>query len=110
MLLIDGVRYFPHKYKDEEELQNIVEEHSKDIFGEQSIFFGKKKISSLADVGSIPDGYVISLGDNPNWYVFEVELSSHPLFEHIVPQISKFKNGIKNDKTKKNLVDYFDRE
>jgi hypothetical protein len=32
MLLIDGVRYHLHKFEKEEEFEDVVEEHSKDIF------------------------------------------------------------------------------
>ncbi|MEM3615017.1 MAG: hypothetical protein QXK91_06950, partial [Nitrososphaerales archaeon] len=61
MLLIDGVRYHLHTFKNEHDLESIVEEHYKEIFGEESIYFGKKKISSLSGIGSMPDGYAITL-------------------------------------------------
>jgi hypothetical protein len=110
MLLIDGVKYYLHEFKEERELESAVEEHVKDIFGEESIYFGKKKISSLPGIGSIPDGYAVTFWGTPRWYVVEVELSSHPIFEHIVPQINKFINGIKNDATKRELINYMDKE
>jgi len=110
MLLIDGVRYQPHKYRDELELESMVKEHAKDIFGEDSIYFGKKEILSLSGIGSIPDGYAITFKDPPRWYFVEIELSSRPIFEHIVPQINKFVNGIKSEATKRELIDYMYRE
>jgi hypothetical protein len=61
-------------------------------------------------MGSIPDGYVIVLGDQPHWHIVEVELSFHPLHEHIVSQISKFISGIKNPSTQKDIVDTLYRE
>ena len=44
------------------------------------------------------------------WYVIEVELSKHPLHDHIVPQILKFFSAIKNSTTRKKLIDIFYEE
>ncbi|MEM2873734.1 MAG: DUF5655 domain-containing protein [Nitrososphaerales archaeon] len=110
MLLIDGVKYHLHEFKEEREFESVVEEHAKDIFGEESIYFGKKKISSLSGIGSIPDGYAITFKDTQRWYVVEVELSSHRIFNHVVPQINKFINGIRSDRTKRELINYMNEE
>ena len=111
MLIIDGVKYEAWIPPNEEELENIVKEHAKDIFGEQSIYLDRKqKLKSLSGVGSIPDGYVITFGDSPEWYIVEVELSSHPLYEHIVSQISKFINGISNPNIQRGVVNAIDSE
>ncbi len=106
MLLIDGVKYEKWTPDSEDAFEQIVKEHAKDIFGEQSIYLDiKHKLRSQAGIGSIPDGYVIILGDQPHWHIVEVELSSHPLYEHIVPQVGKFINGIKNPSTQRDIVD-----
>jgi len=42
MLLIDGVKYEEWTPTNEEEFEQIVEEHAKDIFGEQSIYLDIK--------------------------------------------------------------------
>lgn len=105
MLLIDGVRYEAWTPQNEYEFEQVVKEHAKDIFGEQSIYLDiKHKIRTKSGIGSIPDGYVIIFGDEPHWHIVEVELSSHPLYEHIVPQVSKFINGIKNPSTQKDII------
>jgi hypothetical protein len=109
MLLVDVTKYHLVKFTDEGEFEDVVEEHVNEIFGD-SVYFGKKKIRSLSGVGSIPDGYAITLGKNPHWYVVEVELSRHRVFNHIVPQVNRFVNGIKNDTTKRELIRYMDRE
>ncbi|GAH80906.1 unnamed protein product, partial [marine sediment metagenome] len=111
ILLIDGVTYEVWTPSNEDEFEQVVEEHAKDIFGEESIYLDiKHKLKSKSGIGSIPDGYVIIFGDKPHWHVVEVELSSHPLYEHIVPQVSKFINGIKNPSTQKEIVDVLYRE
>jgi len=106
MLLIDGVKYEKWTPASEDEFEQLVKEHAKDIFGEESIYIDiKHKLRTKSGIGSIPDGYVIILGDQPHWHIVEVELSSHPLYEHIVPQVSKFINSIKNPSTQKDIVD-----
>ena len=106
IILIDGVKYEERTPANEDELEQAVKEHAEDIFGEDSIYFDiKHKLKSKAGIGSIPDGYVIILGDQPHWHIVEVELSSHPLYEHIVPQVSRFINGIKNPSTQKDIAD-----
>jgi len=111
MLLIDGVTYEVWTPSNEDEFEQIVKEHAKDIFGEESIYLDiKHKLKSKSGIGSIPDGYVIIFGDQPHWHIVEVELSSHPLYEHIVPQVSKFISGIKNPSTQREIVDTLYRE
>jgi hypothetical protein len=105
ILVIDGVKYEALMPTNEHEFERMVKEHAKDIFGEQSIYLEKHKLRTKSGIGSIPDGYVIIFGSQPCWHIVEVELSSHPLYEHIVPQVSKFINGIKNPLTQKDIVD-----
>lgn len=103
-LLIDGVKYTLRAYEDEDELEGIVEEHARDIFGPDCLYFNlKRRISSRAGVISIPDGYVLDFPQS-SWYVVEVELSSHPLHDHIVPQVSKFVSGLDSASTRARIV------
>lgn len=106
ILLKDGIKYLPYKYKDENELERMVVEHSEVMFGVDSIFFPKQKIKALSGIVTIPDGFILLMNDE-KWYILEVELASHPLYEHIVVQVSKFNTAIKNSKTRKKLVDVF---
>ena len=106
MLIIDGVRYeewIPEK--EVEEFQPIVKEHVQDIFGNKSKYIEARRLKSEAGIGSVPDGFVIIFGDSPQWHIVEVELSSHQLYDHIVNQVGRFINGIKNPVTQKNIID-----
>ena len=86
----------------------MVKEHAKDIFGKDSIYFDiKQKMKSKAGIGSIPDGHVITFESTPRWYIVEVELSCHPLYDHIASQMTKFSTGINDLKTQKAIVDTF---
>jgi hypothetical protein len=67
----------------------------------------KQKITSKYGIGSIPDGYVISLLKPFEWYIVEGELSIHPLHEHITNQLNRFMIGVKNPATQKELVELF---
>jgi len=111
MLLIDGVKYDQWIPPNEDEFEQVVKEHTQDIFGEQSIYIDRKqKLKSLSGVGSIPDGYVITLGDAPQWHIVEVELSSHPLYDHIVSQLGRFIGGISNPNIQRGIVNAIDEE
>lgn len=111
MLLIDGVKYELWTPPSEDEFEQVVKEHAQEIFGEQSIYFDRKqKLKSLSGIGSIPDGYVIVFRDSPEWHIVEVELSSHPLYEHIVTQVSRFISGIGNPNIQRGIVNAIDGE
>jgi predicted small metal-binding protein len=99
MLLIDGVKYelwTPEGDKAEEELEQMVKEHASEIFGEGSIYVDiKHKLKSKAGTGTIPDGYVITFGDNPQLHIVEVELFNHS-YDHIISQITKIITCLKD--------------
>ena len=106
MLLIDGVRYeLWTPEKEVEEFHPIVKEHYKDIFGNNTFFIEGSKLKSEAGKGSVPDGFVVELNQQPNWYIVEIELSTHQLYDHIVNQVGRFINGIKNNDTQKKLIE-----
>jgi len=107
VLVIDGVRYKLWTPKDEEkEFHPMIKEHSKEIFGEDSVYFDvKHKLISKSGIASIPDAYVITLSKPYQWYIVENELASHPVYSHIVPQISKFISGIENLKSQREIRD-----
>lgn len=106
ILVKDGVKYLPYQYKDENELEELFRKQIEIIFGNKCLFFEKFKVKSKADIVSIPDGFIIVF-DDEKWFIIEVELAMHPLYEHIVPQISKFNSAIKNLATRKKLIDIF---
>ncbi len=111
MLLIDGVKYELWTPPSEDEFERVVKEHTQEIFGEQSIFLDRKrKLKSLSGIGSIPDGYVIVIGISPQWHIVEVELSSHPLHDHIVSQVGRFISGINNPNIQRGIVNAMDEE
>jgi hypothetical protein len=88
ILLKDGVEYIQYNYNSENELENMVFEHYKEIFGDNTILFNKSKIRTVANVGTIPDAFVVDL-KNKKWYIVEVELKDHDIYGHVNSQIMR---------------------
>lgn len=107
MLLIDGVRYRLWTPKDEEkQFHPMIKEHSKEIFGSDSLYFDiRQTLRTKSGIGSIPDAYVVTLSKPCQWYIVENELAVHPVYQHVVPQISKFISGINNLVSQKEVMD-----
>lgn len=100
---MDGVTYNEWRPPDEATLEGMVKEHHKDIFGNDSMYFDFKSKISGNSVVAIPDGYVITFNP-PQWWLVEVELSSHDVYGHIQPQIGKFIAAINQTGTKNELA------
>ncbi len=112
MLIIDGVRYRLWTPKDEErEFHPMIREHYREIFGEGCLYFDiKHRLKSKAGIGSIPDAYVIKLSKPFDWYVVENELAFHPIYDHVVKQLTKFMNGLRNPKSRNDILEAIDEE
>ncbi len=107
IVLIDGVRYQLITPESEAWFEKAIQSNCEHIFGPDSFYFDiKSKIKSKAGVVSIPDGYVIFFTPKKaRWAIIEVELASHSIYNHVIPQLSKFKSGIKDSSARRKLVD-----
>ena len=107
VVLIDGVRYQLITPESEAWFEKAIQSNCQHIFGPASFYFDvKSKIKSKAGVVSIPDGYVIFFTPKKaRWAIVEVELASHPVYNHVIPQLSKFNSGIEDSSTRRKLVD-----
>ncbi|MDI9576996.1 MAG: hypothetical protein QM398_02530 [Thermoproteota archaeon] len=107
MLVIDGTRFVEWTPKSEEkEFHPLVKSQSKEIFGEDSIYFDiKTLLKSASGIGSIPDAYVLDLSEPYSWYVVENELSTHPIYEHIVSQLTRFINGLDKQSSRTQILE-----
>ncbi|MGB9675939.1 MAG: hypothetical protein ACPL0C_01965 [Candidatus Bathyarchaeales archaeon] len=103
ILLKDGVKYLPYEYTSEEELNKMVTEHIKEIFGENALYFGPQTMRTQAGIESRNDGVILTI-DRNEWYILEVELAKHPLPEHIIPQITKFSLAYEEPETRRKIV------
>lgn len=101
-------KYFEYLYAKEEDIENDVIKNSQLFFGSQSIFVeSKKKIDSKFIGATIPDGFLFDFSepDNPEFYIVEVELSSHDFYKHIFPQVTKFFAFFKNQQSQSELIE-----
>lgn len=91
-LLVEGSVFRPYLWELEEDFEKEVVMHSRDLFGEESVYVDIKKRIGKVDILSIPDGYLIdfSFKDEPQLYIVENELSTHDPFSHIGEQLLKF--------------------
>jgi hypothetical protein len=107
LLLHEGKTYRAWIPDSEAKFEELVNEHTSEIFGPSAEYFNiKTKTISEAGIGSIPDGYLITFeGSQARWYIVEMELSSHPIHEHVVTQASKFKTGLERLENRKRLAD-----
>jgi len=92
-IYMDGNRFTEAEFRFEKELEKIVRDNSRVLFGEKTILFDIKSMVDSRSLGSaIPDGFLFDFRDeeNPEFYLVEVELEKHPFYKHIFPQITKF--------------------
>lgn len=91
----------PVTYEDEDEaaFEKDIVDHYRLFFGEKTLFIPKRKISGGALGNTIPDGFLFDChdGQNPRFYIVEVELSKHS-FGHIRSQIDRFLNFFSQNK------------
>jgi len=105
ILLVNDAKYNLRKPKDEAQLEEMVKEHSRQIFGQDSLYFDiKPELRSKANIGSKPDGFVIVF-DEPVFYIVEDEIAEHGVHDHIVTQISKFNTAFKKTETRNKIVE-----
>jgi len=109
VLIKDGVRYLPYRYKNELELQRLVQENIHQLFGPGAFFFPGVRIGAgrgQSGVKGIPDGFVLAVAQR-KWYIVEVELAHHSYFDHIAPQVMRFYAAWENASRRKELKDRF---
>lgn len=107
-LFSNGKRFAQHVYPKEEDLERVVASNAKAFFGTDTIYVdAKNRIGTQFLGGAVPDGVLFDLSDieNPEFYLVEVELSSHDFNSHIFPQITKFFAFFKNQRSQNELTD-----
>lgn len=106
-------KYVEYTFKREQELENLVVENSKVLFGEKTVYIDAKKKINSGELGkTIPDGLLFDFSDidNPKFYLVEVELAKHSFFNHIFPQITKFFGFLRDGNTfQSELIDFLYR-
>ncbi len=96
---INGKTFTKIEFNTEEEVENVIINNFKLLFGDYSILLPKSMINTSGGKGTIPDGIIINFEEG-QWYIMEVERGIHGTWEHIAPQINKQITAIQNDDTK----------
>ena len=109
MLLIGNKRFRESEFDNESELERVVMENYELLFGEYSIYLPQKEVKTSGGSGSVPDAFVLNFKDKV-WYIVEIELAKHGVWNHIVPQITKQIVAIENPEMRRRLVDLFMEE
>jgi hypothetical protein len=109
-VIIDSIgnKFFCENYegkKGEDNLEKDILKFSSDIFGPNSLYLNKKiRLSSLGNLGSVPDGYLIDFRNN-KFYLVEVELEKHDIVGHVMKQLAAFVSCFNKPENKKRIVD-----
>ncbi len=106
-LYFNQKRFVEKEFTKESELENLMYSNAKILFGQSSILIEKKKLIEHKTLGgTIPDGFLFDLSDpkNPEFYLIEVELSTHSFYNHIFKQITKFFAFFKNPESQGQLI------
>lgn len=88
MIIYDTKKFIEADFDSEKEIEDVVNENSEYFFGASSFFLTKKLIRTRDGFGTVPDGFAIDLASR-TWFVVEVELIEHSVWNHIAPQIAK---------------------
>lgn len=88
MIILDDRKLIEAKFRNEQEIEDLVIANSEHFFGPASILIPKKLIQTKDGFGTIPDGFAIDIASRV-WYVVEAELGYHSVWTHIAPQVTK---------------------
>jgi hypothetical protein len=92
------------EFSNEVEIEKVVTDNFKLIFGDYSFLLAKSLISTSSGKGTIPDGIIINF-EEERWYILEVERGIHGTWEHIAPQIVKQITAMQNEETKVKIAE-----
>jgi len=103
-MIVSGVyKYFRSPFNNEAEIETVVKEYAKYLFGSSILFIPKSKIMTMGGTGTIPDGFVIDV-ESEEWFMVEAELASHGTWQHIAPQVSKQLTAVDSQATRDSIL------
>ena len=99
-----GSVYSKVQFKTEEEVEKVVIDNFKLLFGDYAILLPKFLIRTSGGKGTIPDGIIIDFKGN-RWFIMEVERGVHDTWEHITKQIGKQFVAVMNREMKNKITE-----
>ncbi len=88
MLINQTRQYVRTPFRDEAEIEGVVQQYAEQLFGSSIIYLSQARIQTGSGRGTVPDAIVIDV-EAGEWYVVEAERSVHGTWEHIAPQVSR---------------------
>lgn len=88
MLINNSKQYARTPFRDEAEIEGVVQRFAQQLFGSGIIYLPQTRITTHGGRGTVPDAIVIDV-EAREWYIVEAERSIHGTWEHIAPQVSR---------------------
>ena len=88
MLISQSRQYTRAPFRDEAEIEGVVQRFAEQLFGSGIIYLSQARIQTNSGRGTVPDAIVIDV-ESSEWYIVEAERAIHGTWEHIAPQISR---------------------
>jgi hypothetical protein len=99
--------YLRGRFESEDEIKKVFESSYRKIFGEEFIYIPVEKPLRTAEGRyTAPDGFLVDL-QGRRWFIVEVELYSHGVWSHIIPQITRHLVAAMNPEEREKLVGLF---
>jgi len=94
-----GKQYHWSNFKNEEELEKLVQENANLLFGQHALYFPVKKRLESKFKERVTDGLLLDLSEPPRFWIVEVELSRHDLEQEVEPQIRGFLRAFEKEES-----------
>lgn len=104
MIILENKKLIETKFRNEQEIEDLVISNSEHFFGPSSVFIPKAKIKTKDGFGTIPDGFAVDIPSRV-WYVVEAELGHHSVWTHIAPQVTKQLLAVSRPETRQLLTE-----
>lgn len=96
--------FIDENFRNEGEIEQVFFEHYQVLMGANVVLLPKSIIQTSDGSGTIPDAYAFDL-DNHCWYLIEVELLHHGVWQHIVRQISMQLTAARDARSQEKILD-----
>lgn len=104
MIILEDRKLIETKFRNEQEIEDLVIANSEHFFGPASVLIPKAKIKTKDGFGTIPDGFAVDLSSRV-WYIVEAELAHHSVWTHIAPQVTKQLLAVSRPETRQLLTE-----
>jgi len=111
-ILTDAGTYEERTYRNEHELERLAVSHSKELFGNSTLYFDLKQKVTGKLRPRITDGLLLDLTDSkqPRFFIVEYELSNHDMENTVAPQLRNFTKKLRDEQALAEIRDAIYKE